>query len=132
MKKILGLDIGTNSIGSALVSIDENPSNSKLVYSGCRIIPMPDDQIQNFNKGSVESAASARTGFRSMRRCNERHILRRQRLHKVLNELGFLPEHYVAKIDFSNGKSDFLKDEEPKIAWQPTADGKYRFLFMDS
>lgn len=132
MKKILGLDIGTNSIGSALVSIDENSSNSKLEYSGCRIIPMPDDQIQDFNKGSVESAAAARTGFRSMRRRNERHILRRQRLHKVLNEMGFLPEHYVAKIDFSNGKSDFFKDEEPKIAWSPTADGKYRFLFMDS
>ncbi|MBF0647957.1 type II CRISPR RNA-guided endonuclease Cas9 [Dysgonomonas sp. GY75] len=113
MKKILGLDLGTNSIGWALVDKDAQ----KILGMGSRIIPMSQDILGNFDKGNSISQTAERTGFRGTRRLRERHLLRRERLHRILHILGFLPEHYEKHIDFEKRLGQFVNETEPKLAY---------------
>lgn len=113
MKKILGLDLGTNSIGWALINRDDK----KILGLGVRIIPMSQDIMGNFDKGNSVSQTAERTGFRGIRRLRERHLLRRERLHRILHILGFLPEHYEKCIDFERRLGQFVNETEPKLAY---------------
>lgn len=128
MTRILGLDLGTNSIGWALLTQEK----SQFVDSGSRIIPMAADAMSAYDKGQLQSAASARTLYRLARRRGERSKLRRSRLLRVLNLLGWLPPHYVAQIDFGTHPGEFKTGSEPLIAYQKGADGKNLFLFEDA
>lgn len=128
MKKILGLDLGTNSIGWALVDAE----NNKIEGMGSRIIPMSQDVLGKFDSGVSISQTAERTGYRGVRRLRERCLLRRERLHRVLNILGFLPKHYAESIDFEKCFGQFIKDSEPKLAWQEIAPKKYNFIFKES
>ena len=98
MKKILGLDIGTNSIGWAFIESNayENPEtlNGKLIDLGSRIIPMDGDALSKFESGAPESKAAARRGARSARRLNQRYKLRRSRLVEALQILEWLPDNF--------------------------------------
>lgn len=137
MKKILGLDLGTNSIGWAVVNAETVTRNDETTYlkpveissAGCRIIPMDEGVLGDFDKGNTKSQTSERTGFRGSRRLHERNLLRRERLLRVLKKMNFLPEHFASKIDFY-GK--FVDDSEPKLAWKKNEEGQYEFLFKDS
>lgn len=133
MKKILGLDLGTNSIGWALV----DKENKKILGMGSRIIPMSQDILGEFGKGNSVSQTAERTGYRGVRRIRERHLLRRERLHRVLNVLGFLPEHYAAEIDFDKHFGQFKEETEPKLVWKKNGKkengkDKFEFLFQKS
>jgi len=136
MKNVLGLDLGTNSIGWAKVSMDDDGKYLHDIKLGSRIIPMSQDILGKFDSGVTESQTAQRTGFRSVRRLRERCLLRRERLHRVLHVLGFLPEHYDRALgwdkDHPTTYGKFLDDSEPKLAWKRTEDGRYHFLFMDS
>ncbi len=127
MKKILGLDLGTNSIGWALISQDFDNKQGEILGMGSRIIPMSQDIKDEFGKGNSISQTADRTNFRSIRRLRERHLLRRERLHRVLNVLGFLPKHYSDQIDFEKRFGQFLPEREPKIVY----DNK-EFIFKTS
>lgn len=132
-RKILGLDLGTNSIGWALIDQDQN----KILGMGSRIIPMDASIMGDFDKGNSVSQTAERTRYRSARKGYERHHLRRERLHRVLNALGFLPEHYVAEIDFKKRFGKFIEDTEPKLAWKKNGQkengkNKFEFLFQSS
>lgn len=137
MKKILGLDLGPNSIGWAIVNkaedkqenaSDNNNEKSSIEACGSRIIPMNAEQLDNFGKGVKVSATAERTLFRGTRRRYERGHLRRSRLNVVLSILGLLPDHYLNKLD-SHG--NFIDDSEPKLAWN-NKDGIPTFMFEDS
>lgn len=127
-KKILGLDLGSNSIGWALVERDFDNKQGKILGIGTRIIPMSQDILGEFNKGNSISQTAERTTFRSVRRLRERHLLRRERLHRILNILGFLPQHYAAQIDFQTRLGKFHVEKEPKIAY----DNAKQFIFKTS
>lgn len=135
MKKILGLDLGTNSIGWAIVERDDK--NGRIIKSGSRIIPMDAATLGDFASGNTKSQTAERTAKRSARRMRERFLLRRERLHRLLHLLGFLPKHYEEKIgwDLDNDSKhygSFLENEEPKIAWMKNEEKKYEFLFQSS
>jgi len=132
MKKVLGLDLGTNSIGWALIEQDFENKHGKILGMGSRIIPMSQDILGEFGKGNSISQTAERTGFRSARRLRERYLLRRERLHRVLNVLGLLPEHYAAEIDFEKRLGKFLEETEPKLAWKKNAQEEFEFLFQSS
>lgn len=136
MKTILGLDLGTNSIGWAKVCVDDNGNYTREIKLGSRIIPMSQDTLSNFDKGVTESPTAARTGFRGIRRIRERALQRRERLHRVLHVMGFLPLHYENAIGWNREEATtygkFLDNGEPKLAWERQEDGSMRFLFMDS
>ncbi len=127
MKKILGLDLGTNSIGWALIEQDFENRQGKILGLGSRIIPMSQDQLGDFGKGNSISQTAERTRMRSVRRLRERHLLRRQRLLRLLNILGYLPEHYALEIDFEHRLGQFLPEKEPKIAYN-----NKQFIFKNS
>ena len=131
---ILGLDLGTNSIGWALLSGERRDGYNSLVPTGIidcgsRIIPMSQDVINAFGRGQVNSKTKERTGFRGTRRLRERHLMRRNRLHQVLNLMGFLPKHYSDNLD---RYGHILTDTEPKLPWIQDESGNWQFLFMDS
>lgn len=138
MKRILGLDLGTNSIGWALIEINHEKGIVKILGLGSRILPMDAGEIGDFEaSGKIKSAAAARTEKRGPRRLNERYLLRRDRLHLVLNLLDALPQHYKLEIDFTNKKGEkcgqFKTNKQPKLAYLPKSDAKKaEFLFMDS
>jgi len=136
MKNILGLDLGTNSIGWALVQTDDEGKGKSILKLGSRIIPMSQDVLGKFDSGVTESQTAVRTSYRGMRRIRERYLLRRERLHRVLHVLGFLPVHFDEALgwDRSTGKTygKFLDDTEPKLVWTKDLQGKSRFIFMDS
>ena len=137
MKKILGLDLGTNSIGWAVVNADETNRDNETKYlkpteisaAGSRIIPMSADILGEFEKGNSVSQTAERTGFRGTRRLLERNLLRRERLLRVLQLMNFLPEHYATHI---NRYGKFTDDSEPKLPWCKNEQGKYEFIFQES
>ena len=132
-KHILGLDLGTNSIGwavvNASVSGETGEALEKIVCDGSRIIPMDAAALGDFDKGNTTSQTADRTKSRSARRLYERSNLRRERLLRVLAILGFLPKHYAQQID-RYGK--FIADGEPKLPWYKDEKGHFCFLFQDS
>ena len=130
MKRILGLDLGPNSIGFATVIIDGENSHIELANS--RIIPMDAAKLSDFEKGAPQSQTHDRTMWRGIRRLFEREKLRRERALLILNHLGWLPEHFAKGIDFSGKGAKLDYDTEPKIAWQPCADNKYEFYFKEA
>lgn len=137
MKKILGLDLGTNSIGWAVVNSVETTRENETTYlkptnisaAGSRIIPMSADVLGNFDAGNSVSQTAERTRFRGVRRLHERNLLRRERLLRVLKLMGFLPKHFACQID-EYGK--FINQCEPKLAWCKDEQGKFEFAFKDS
>jgi CRISPR-associated endonuclease Csn1 len=132
-KKILGLDLGTNSIGWALVEQSVDNKTGKIIDIGSRIIPMSQDILGIFDSGQSYSQTAERTGYRGIRRLRERNLLRRERLHRVLNILKFLPEHYACQIDFNKNYGQFINNNEPKIAYKfNSLTNRFEFLFKKS
>ena len=133
MKRILGLDLGTNSIGWAVLlsSLDENGEIhlDRIEGAGSRIIPMDAAMLGDFDRGNSISQTAERTRLRGIRHLLERCLLRRERLHRVLDILGFLPLHYSQSL---NRYGKIKEGEEPKLAWYKNVDGKNEFLFKDS
>ncbi|MDR1055400.1 MAG: type II CRISPR RNA-guided endonuclease Cas9 [Prevotellaceae bacterium] len=137
-KNVLGLDLGTNSIGWALVSYMQDIESrsfhpSAIMGIGSRIIPMDAAALSDFDNGNLKSQTAERTRYRSARRLRERHLLRRERLHRILNILGFLPEHYTKCIDFEKNHGKFLSGNEPKIAYYKNEEtAKPEFYYKQS
>lgn len=132
MKKILGLDLGTNSIGWALIEQNFEKKEGEIKGIGSRIIPMTKDVMDNFGSGVSISQTSERTGYRGVRRLRQRNLLRRERLHRVLNILDFLPKHYAQAIDFEKRLGQFKEEQEVKLNYHKNQSEKHEFLFKES
>lgn len=93
MKKILGLDLGTGSIGWALVNEAENDKEqSSIVRLGVRVNPLTVDEQRNFEQGKSITTNADRTLKRAMRRNLQRYKLRRSNLVECLREKGFITD----------------------------------------
>lgn len=99
MKWILGFDLGTNSIGWALVCVDENGNPIHIEGMGSRIIPMGSDKI-DYEKGATITKNADRRTKRSSRRMGKRYKMRRNKLLFILDKLGMLPEQFRFKNGF--------------------------------
>lgn len=96
MKRILGLDLGTSSIGWALVNESERAEEiSSIVQLGVRVNPLTVDEMQNFEKGKSITTNADRTLKRSMRRNLQRYKLRRDVLIKLLKKVGFITDKTI-------------------------------------
>lgn len=103
MKKILGLDLGTTSVGWAMVTMAEN-NNEKSSILGCgsRVVPISVDEKDNFEKGKASTTNADRTLKRSMRRSLQRRKQRRDNLISILKQEGWI----IDKSSLSeNGKN---------------------------
>ncbi len=93
MKKILGLDLGTASIGWALVNEAENESEqSSIIKLGVRVNPLTSDEQSDFEKGKPLSVNASRTLKRGARRNLQRFKLRRTSLIEILKSNGFISD----------------------------------------
>jgi CRISPR-associated endonuclease Csn1 len=96
MKKILGLDLGTSSIGWAVVS--ENGDESTIEALGSRIIPLSTEDVNGFTQGNSVSKNASRTMRRAQRKGYDRYQQRRKRLRAFLSERGMLPQENYDKL----------------------------------
>lgn len=96
MKKILGLDLGTTSIGWAVVNEAETAKEqSSIIDLGVRIVPLTVEEQGNFEKGKAITTNADRTLKRSMRRNLFRYRLRRDALIRLLQEQGWITSQTV-------------------------------------
>lgn len=109
MAKILGLDLGTNSIGWAVVD-DEN---NKILGMGSRIFPMG---VENLGEGEGReiSKNASRTGARGVRRQFFRKRLRKKILLKALSEHKMCP---LVSSDFEYWKKTKQFPTEKLAHW---------------
>ncbi len=88
-KLVLGLDLGPNSIGWALINDDpEKPAESKLINLGVRVFP---EGVDNFDTSKELSRNEDRRIARGMRRQIRRRARRRHLLKQVLVDLKLWP-----------------------------------------
>lgn len=92
MKRILGLDLGTTSIGFASITEGEDDQDSSVDTVGVRVNPLTTDEQTNFEKGKPISVNADRTLKRGMRRNLDRYQLRRDNLIQVLKEYHIISE----------------------------------------
>ncbi len=96
MKRILGLDLGTTSIGWALVNEAENSEeHSSITRLGVRVVPLTVDEQTNFEKGKSITTNADRTLERSMRRGLQRYKLRRAALIQCLKKAGIINDDTI-------------------------------------
>ncbi len=145
MTKILGLDLGTNSIGWAVVE-DENgecnlPNDSSRPHKGVHVF----SEGVKLEKGNEKSRAAERTAFRSARKIKFRRKIRKYQTLKAL--INAKPNRFCPlamedlklwrnSIDTSNGKirsfKQYPKNEE-FLKWLKTDDStrKNPYYFRD-
>lgn len=104
MKNILGLDLGTTSIGWAVVKEAENESEkSSITRLGVRVIPLSTDEQNNFEKGKEIDTNKNRTLKRSMRRNLQRYKQRRAHLIAILKENHIIDNDTILNEQASDG-----------------------------
>ena len=103
MKRILGLDLGTTSIGFAYVKEAENDDEqSSIEKIGVRVNPLTTDEQTNFEKGKPLTTNADRTLKRGVRRNLDRYQLRRKNLIKVLKKTHLISDESILA---ENGKN---------------------------
>ena len=116
MKKILGLDLGTTSIGWAFVTEGEKPEESKIERLGVRIIQYDTfskvdksgkiseskDPVGDFNAGRGLSPNADRTAKRGAKRNLDRYQMRRANLLEILREQNIIKTDFIYAEDFKN------------------------------
>jgi CRISPR-associated endonuclease Csn1 len=95
MIKILGLDLGTTSIGWSFINEAENENESStIVNSGVRIVPLTTDEEADFKKGNTISINADRTLKRGARRGLQRFKQRREALLETFIKIKFIPTNF--------------------------------------
>ena len=102
MKNILGLDLGTTSIGFAHVIEGSTPEQSSILKLGVRVNPLTTDEQINFEKGRPVSVNAGRTLKRSARRNLQRFKARRSNLIDALQKANIIANDTILAED---GKS---------------------------
>lgn len=96
MKKILGLDLGTTSIGWSFINEAENENEtSSIINTGVRIVPLTTDEEADFKKGNTISINADRTLKRGARRGLQRFKQRRDALLETFTKMKFIPTNFI-------------------------------------
>jgi CRISPR-associated endonuclease Csn1 len=113
--KTLGLDLGTNSLGWAIIETQGEPGandEGRIVASGVRIFSQ--SEMAGRDPQSKASLAVARRVARGMRRRRDRYLKRRRRLLALLTEHGLMPADEKARQalvrDHDDGKGGDLSN----------------------
>lgn len=83
MSKVLGLDLGPNSVGWALIENDDK----EIIDLGSRVFQAG---VNNFDTAKEQSKNAQRREARSKRKQTERKSRRKKRLFLTLSDLGFI------------------------------------------
>ncbi|MBM5782090.1 MAG: type II CRISPR RNA-guided endonuclease Cas9, partial [Pelagibacterales bacterium] len=91
LKYRLGLDLGTNSIGWAMLGLNENDEPYKILDAGVRIFS------DGRNPKDGTPLAVARREARGMRRRRDRFLARKSKLMNCLINFGLMPKDEVGR-----------------------------------
>ena len=114
MKRILGIDTGTNSLGWAVVDKNETGEYS-LLRKGSLIF----QEGVKIEKGIESSKASERTGHKSSRKHYFRRRLRKIEVLKVLVKYGWCPPLSAEALHLWHVKKQYPLDDA-FLSWQRT------------
>lgn len=92
MKHIIGLDLGTNSIGWTLI-LEEDTGNISIKNTGVYIFPI--GTIVDDKTGKEKTHNEQRREYRGASRMRCRYKKRRKNLKKILERLGMLPDYSI-------------------------------------
>ncbi|MFV8337174.1 type II CRISPR RNA-guided endonuclease Cas9 [Flavobacterium sp. RSP29] len=96
MKKILGLDLGTTSIGWSFIhEADNDNEDSSIINTGVRIVPLTTDEEADFKKGNTISINADRTLKRGARRGLQRFKQRRDALLESFSKIKFIHSSFI-------------------------------------
>lgn len=125
MEKIIGLDLGTNSIGWAIVRCNDDLSYT-LLDKGVNIFQ---DGVAH-DQGGEKPAVQERTSARASRRHYFRRRLRKIQLLKVLVEQRMCP--YISNEDLDNWKlHKKYPESDDFMTWQKTDDATGKNPYYD-
>lgn len=145
-KKILGIDLGTASIGWALVNQAENDTESStIVKIGSRIIQYGDNLVKvdksgkisasmtpevDFSSGKGLSPNAGRTKQRSARRNLQRYKLRRENLIQLLKDNSIISNDFIFSEEGNSSTFKTYKNRALAASSEISLDEFVRVLFM--
>lgn len=116
-QKILGLDLGTNSIGWAVICRDDDDT-CRLLHYGSHIFQ---EGVARGEKGNEKPCVEKRTSSRASRRHYDRRRLHKIQLLKILIELDMCP--YLSEEELNDWRYKRIYPlKEEFIQWQHTND----------
>jgi len=127
-KTILGLDLGTNSIGWALIKVNIDGKPIKIIAMGSRIIPLDSDSINQFQKGQAISKNKDRTISRTQRKGYDRKQLRKKDLKKLLKTLNIHLDKEIMNLPMMDLWK--LRSDAVNISENISKEQLARILFM--
>ena len=131
MKRVLGLDLGSTSIGWALVNeAESNDEKSSIVRLGVRVIPLTTDEESDFEKGNSITTNANRQLRRSMRRNIHRYKLRRRNLKSLLKSLGWIDDDTILSEDGDSTTFETLKLRATAASEKISLEDFAKVLFM--
>lgn len=131
MAKILGLDLGTNSIGWAVVNEATNSNEeTSIVRLGVRVNPLTVDEQKNFSEGRPITTNAERTQKRSLRRNLQRYKLRRDNLIALLKEQGWVTENTILSEQGNNSTFETYRLRAKAATEEVTLEQFARVLLM--
>ena len=131
MKRILGLDLGTTSIGWALVNeAEEKAEKSSIVKMGVRVVPLTTDEKDNYQAGKDVQTNAGRTMKRSARRNLQRFKLRRENLIKCLRDNGIITDQTLLCEDGPSTTFKTLRDRAKAVTEEVPLEDLARILLM--
>ena len=109
MDRIWGIDIGTTSIGFAVIELNKEESEGAIIHEGVRIFP------EGREEKKLEPRNQARRAARLLRRQVRRRRLRRKFLREAFAEAGLLPRFGSAEWEdlASPHKNDIKEGRVP-------------------
>lgn len=122
---VLGLDIGVNSVGWAILGLDEEQTPNEFIDAGVRIFPAGVDG--DVSSGKDASRAAARRTARQARRQLARRAARLAKVFRVLQKHRLLPE---GESKTPEERHDILHslDHRIRASWNGDADHRRRQL----
>ena len=131
MKRILGLDLGTTSIGWALVNEAEHESEqSSIIKLGVRVNPLTVDESSNYEKGKAVETNQVRRQKRSAHRNLQRYKQRRATLLSILKKHGFITDETLLSENGENSTYETYNLRAKAVTEQISLEEFARVLLM--
>jgi len=131
MKRVLGLDLGTSSIGWAVVDQAEKSSEkSQIIKMGVRIVPIDSQEKNDFEKGKSVSSTAMRNQKHGMRINLQRYKQRRKHLVNLLMKAGFISKDTLLFEDGNHSTFETYRLRAKAVTEEITLEQLARVLLM--
>ena len=131
MKKVLGLDLGTTSIGWALVNQAESGGEkSSIIRAGVRVNPLTVEEKDSFEKGKAITTNADRTLKRSARRNLQRYKLRREALISLLKSENWISDETLLSENGNGTTFETYRLRSSAVTEEITLEQLARVLLM--